>query len=245
MAAPEVLLFIEDYIGQFDQAGQAYLRAHYRRYLKTFEACPEISGARVLDIGGGGFYGELLTRFKAYRFEEIEGDSIDFESSLLPYETEAFDGVMLCEVLEHFTEDPMHCLLEVNRITKPGGFFVCTTPNCVSWYSIHCALRHLHPSRWAHYSATHKHIHSIHAREYVPHEMRPLFYGAGYSVDFLDTFDYGDTDLEWGPIPGFPTEDRGETIICVGRKEGPPRMRYIKECYAGYDVSFTEENRYR
>ncbi len=32
------------------------------------------------------------------------------------------------EVLEHFTADPMFALAELNRVLKPGGFLLLTTP---------------------------------------------------------------------------------------------------------------------
>lgn len=138
----------------------------------------------------------------------------------------------------------MHCLLEINRIMKPQGFFLLTTPNCASWYSIRCALNQHHPSRYAHYSKDGRAKNAIHAREYLAAEVYALFIAAGFGVNYIDTFDY-DPEPRWQPIPGYSTEFRGETIICVGRKLGQHRLRFTKECYAGVDVPFSEAIRYK
>jgi 2-polyprenyl-3-methyl-5-hydroxy-6-metoxy-1,4-benzoquinol methylase len=37
--------------------------------------------------------------------------------------------VLFCEIIEHLLSDPVHALLEIRRILKPGGILVLTTPN--------------------------------------------------------------------------------------------------------------------
>jgi len=45
-----------------------------------------------------------------------------------PFETESFDAVFAGEIIEHvFDVDAM--LSEINRVLKPGGTFIVTTPN--------------------------------------------------------------------------------------------------------------------
>ncbi len=73
--------------------------------------------------------------------------------SLTP--TEYFSTVLCCELIEHLLHDPMHLMSEVNRILKPGGHLVLTTPNIAGLRAIcgHPAglssriFSRLHPAR--------------------------------------------------------------------------------------------------
>ena len=49
-----------------------------------------------------------------------------------PYADGHFSTVLCCELLEHLAADPMHMMGEINRILKPGGHLVLTTPNLAS-----------------------------------------------------------------------------------------------------------------
>lgn len=46
----------------------------------------------------------------------------------LPFADESFDFVVLQEVIEHL-ENPAHVVREFNRVLKPGGRWILTTPN--------------------------------------------------------------------------------------------------------------------
>lgn len=53
----------------------------------------------------------------------------NIESDVLPYGDGTFDVLLFCEVLEHMTMDPLHAMLEIKRVLKPGRKLVLTTPN--------------------------------------------------------------------------------------------------------------------
>jgi SAM-dependent methyltransferase len=54
---------------------------------------------------------------------------VDIVSPLheIPRAADFFDGVLCIAVLEH-VENPVQALAEMFRVTKPGGFLVCTVP---------------------------------------------------------------------------------------------------------------------
>ncbi|MEI9976143.1 MAG: methyltransferase domain-containing protein [Ignavibacteriota bacterium] len=72
-------------------------------------------------------------------------DHFDAEKDRFPYEDEYFSTVMCGELIEHLFEDPMHLMGEVNRILKPGGHLVLTTPNIAALRGIQAILQGYHP----------------------------------------------------------------------------------------------------
>ncbi len=77
---------------------------------------------------------------------ECDIDLFDAEKDRFPYADEYFDTVLCGELIEHLFEDPMHMMSEINRILKPGGHLVLTTPNIASFRGISAILQGL-PSR--------------------------------------------------------------------------------------------------
>jgi ubiquinone/menaquinone biosynthesis C-methylase UbiE len=61
------------------------------------------------------------TRERLERFPEIEAH-VSSDPVALPFETDSFDTVLSCGVLEH-VEDPDGSLDELRRVLKPGGIF--------------------------------------------------------------------------------------------------------------------------
>ena len=60
---------------------------------------------------------------------ECDIDLFDAEKDVFPYPDGHFSTVLCCELIEHLFADPMHMMGEINRILKPGGHLVLTTPN--------------------------------------------------------------------------------------------------------------------
>jgi SAM-dependent methyltransferase len=52
----------------------------------------------------------------------------------LPFSSEAFDAVVIAEVIEHLV-DTDQVLREARRVLVPGGFLVLTTPNLAAWFN--------------------------------------------------------------------------------------------------------------
>lgn len=209
------------------------------RHLYTYLLAPPGPG-RIMDVWDVASV--ALARLKGYHIERPAVAGFNLERDVLPYNDGTLDGALLCEVIEHYNSDPIWSLMEINRVLRPGGFIILSTPNSASWFQIYRALRHLQPSRYAVYGTTAEtKFNSIHAREYVPSEVTALLDATGFGEFQLSTKDYG-VWPEHEPLVGFDPRDRGETIFCRAIKTGKPKKRYFTPLYSGdKDFSYYQD----
>jgi SAM-dependent methyltransferase len=97
----------------------------------------------VLDLGCGD--GDYSVRLKDLGFDVIAADldevrfkyrgKIKFQkcdiTQELPFPNDYFDYLLLMEVVEHL-RNPYEVFPEINRIIKPNGFLILSTPNILS-----------------------------------------------------------------------------------------------------------------
>lgn len=264
--APEVQ---PEYVAGWAESEDArkYVRTHITRLAKTLEITPPgDERKRVLEMGSylqitpalktklgygevrGCYYGELgHTDRKSVQSQEgetfeCEVDLFDAEKDRFPYTDESFDTVLCCELIEHLPSDPMHMMSEINRILKPGGHLVLTTPNIVSTRAIAAILQGYHPGFFPAYikpAAPGAEVEARHAREYAPREIVHLFRDAGFEASLIETGEFRD---EPHPEHGWirhlletyelAAELRGDGIYAVGIKRGSVRDRYPAWLYS-------------
>jgi 2-polyprenyl-3-methyl-5-hydroxy-6-metoxy-1,4-benzoquinol methylase len=109
-----------------------YMRIAVSQVLEHFRH--DVKGKRVLDVPAGiGWVGEELARAGA---DAVLGDindekptftRVDIEQPL-PFGDDYFDAVVCCEGIEH-VYSPWRLMFEFERVLKPGGILVITTPN--------------------------------------------------------------------------------------------------------------------
>lgn len=200
------------------------------RFLLTYLMVPDGPG-RLLEVEDYRV-SPALAALKSWTIDSLRPHpDFNLESEILPFEDNSIDGVLLCEIIEHFNSDPMFCLIEINRVLRPNGFIILTTPNAASWFSVYQALQHLHPNRFAVYgTAPIDTFHCIHAREYTPSEVTALLEAAGFEGCEVTTRDYG-ISAPYLPLPGFDPNLRGETVFCRAYKCGQPKKRYVTPVY--------------
>ena len=218
---PGGLPYLDQYLNGWAESPEArgYLETHQTRLVKTLEMTPPGGPCdRILEMGAylqitpalhtrlgygevrGCYYGKLgrtdhrvVTSADGERFE-CDIDHFDAEKDRFPYADEHFSTVLCCELIEHLFEDPMHLMCEVNRILKPGGHLVLTTPNVAALRGISAILQGYHPGFFHAYirPAESGEVDARHNREYTPREIHKLLENAGFEVARLETGEFRD-----------------------------------------------------
>jgi glycosyltransferase involved in cell wall biosynthesis/SAM-dependent methyltransferase len=251
------------YVSQFftnDPQATSYLHKHGRRIIETVQLAPV--GApeqRLLELSSYlqmtplikryGHYGEIvLTNWwqgpereitRTIRHSETNEElsfkmqNVDVERDRFPFPDAHFDVALCCELIEHLTEDPMHMLIELNRVLKWGGLLILTTPNITSAFSLGKALAGNSPYVYGEYNPQSRG--DRHSREYAPSEIRVALNAAGFKVVKLFTKDLwcqtDDAFLRGLDHTGVPRELRGDNIFAVGRKLSTQFDRYPDGLY--------------
>jgi glycosyltransferase involved in cell wall biosynthesis/SAM-dependent methyltransferase len=246
---------------------RVYAKQHQSRFAKTLEMVPpgdetksilemgaymQITPALHFNLGYGyvrGCYYGKPGRIDQKRVEsetgevfECEIDHFDAERNCFPYADESFDTVLCCELIEHLFGDPMHMMSEINRILKPDGHLLMTTPNLGSLRAISAILTGYHPAFFPAYIRPRnkdEEVDARHNREYVPMEIEHLFCDAGFAVERLETGEFLDEPHpEYGWVNHLlgryllHTHLRGDGIYALGRKTGPVKDRWPSWLYA-------------
>jgi glycosyltransferase involved in cell wall biosynthesis/SAM-dependent methyltransferase len=249
-----------------NEESRTYLETHETRLVKTLEITPPGGPCdRILEMGAylqitpalktklgygevrGCYYGKLgrtdLRTVKSAEGEEFscQIDHFDAEKDQFPYQNDYFSTVLCGELIEHLFEDPMHLMSEVNRILKPGGHFVVTTPNVAALRGISAILQGYHPGFFHAYikPAPSGEVDARHNREYTPREIHRLLDNSGFEVVRLETGEFRDEPHpEFGWVQHLlktywlETDLRGDGIYAVGRKTGEVKDRYPDWLYS-------------
>ena len=249
-----------------ENGSRAYVETHLTRLERTLALTP--SGGpeqRILEMGAylqitpvlktrlgygevrGCYYGPQgeidYRRIISENGEsfECEIDLFDAEQDEFPYADDYFSTVLCCELIEHLCSDPMHMMCEINRILRPGGALVLTTPNIASARAVSAILQGFHPMLFPAYIRPNPsgETEARHNREYSAREVRDLLENSGFEVTTLETGPFREE-----PRPEhawvehlldryiLPKEHRGDGIYAVGRKRRGIRDRYPSWLYA-------------
>lgn len=165
----------------------------YSSLCKIFRQIPLES--KVLEIGcGSGRLANLLTikkRCEVYCIEKNplmsgiaknkckEMHVVDVEKAELPFEAEAFDCIILLNVLEHL-KDPDSLLGNLRKYLKSDGFLIFSVPNIVNWYSrLSILLGKFEYADGGVFEKTHLHFYTLKSAKKLAIDSR-------YDIEWLD-----------------------------------------------------------
>jgi SAM-dependent methyltransferase len=197
----------------------------------------EVRGAY---FGPAGHTDSKVSTIDGKEIFRCEIDLFDAERDRFPYDDGRFQTVLACEVIEHLVLDPMHMLLEIRRVLRPGGTLVLTTPNVTSFTSVSRILTQGgNPQVYSQYpnpGGEGRESETPHVREYAPQELREALESAGFEIVSLETARAGSFDA--GEIEallranGFPEDLRGEQMYCTAlARPDRPVTRYPSFLY--------------
>lgn len=274
--APRAEAELERFLWRYepeDPNSRAYFQTHLKRYVATLALLPDAKpGDRLLELGAAFHHlTPALIRMKGYADlrctdvwegeaqttrtltsrdgalqDEVVVDNFDLQSAPWPFENGSFDAVLCCEILEHLTLDPMGLLAEINRVLKPGGILLLTTPNLGSSHAVERALRAESPYCYGHFEVGGRTT-DRHNREYTATEVATLAHCAGFAATALRTHDF-----YWPPKRetlrqlvslGFPLALRGDSTFLLARKDQAVRERYPSEFYVTQGVQGARRER--
>jgi len=258
-----------DYIASWapaEDGSRSYVETHRTRLERTLALTPPGGPEeRVLEMGAylqitpalktklgygevrGCYYGPSgQTDHRSVTSESGEEfrcdvDLFDAEKDAFPYPDGYFSTVLCCELIEHLPSDPMHMMCEINRILKPAGALVLTTPNIASARAVSAILQGFHPMLFPAYIKPNPNgeTDARHNREYSAREIKDLLENSGFEVAALETGPFREE-----PKPEhawvehlldryiLPKEHRGDGIYAVGRKRRAVRDRYPAWLYS-------------
>lgn len=244
---------LDDAEPPIDEGLASYLGTHWTRFMTTLRQIEGLEVTRALDVGV--FPPLVFQALMANRFPGIAqdglwegpnpyrqsirsraGDHPDFDIRLeaanserdpWPYADESFDLVTGMEILEHLALDPYFVFAEANRVLKPGGHLLLTTPNLTSHRGVWKMLNGIAPYSFGIFVPSGG-VYGRHNREYGPQELPELGQAAGFDTVSLRTIDVYDRKIDPGIAEllvsrGDDLSMRGETIFYLARKSTTPQ----------------------
>lgn len=179
-----------------------YFKGHKRRYLSDLKLLHVFFVAgQILEVGSMPFHltaylskigisvkGIDLEPERARRFIKkynLDISKCNVDTERLPFGDDSFEVVIFNEIFEHLRINPIATLLELNRVLKPGGKLILTTPNLYAVGNIWWYLtgRSIDNSPFKEYLKLEKLGHMGHVRIYSAREVREFLFHTQFEVD--------------------------------------------------------------
>jgi SAM-dependent methyltransferase len=165
------------------------------------------------------------------------------EDGLFPFDENAFDVVLFCEIIEHLIHDPIKVLKEIKRVLKKGGILIITTPNVARLENI--AKLAAGGNIYDPYSGYGPY--GRHSREYTVQEMELILDFCGFDIESMFTVDtIENVAYHYAPIERLRSiienrsADLGQTIFIRALNKRAAKERRPTFLYRSYPDSEME-----
>lgn len=255
---PEINPFVSRHLKDLIPQDDPYLRVHHLRYARTLSVLMDQSPVKgkLLEIGTSSIV-PIILELVAPRLEvhvteydltknasgtktikmgdnirKVPAYRVNLETTPLPVEDETFDYILCSEVIEHMEQDPMFMLSELNRVLKPGGLMLLTTPNIASSRGLSNMLKGLDPYFYMQYRLSGSM--DRHNYEYTVYSLSKVLQAAGFDGSAWTENIFAapaELPLEGLKNLGFSMQHLGDNIFTVAKKIGPVVDRYPSVIY--------------
>lgn len=250
---------------------EGYCNDSFRRFVYTLGLVPDGDGT-LLELGANPYFTTiLLKKFRKYDlwlsnyfghtgrtgtqeviYEDFDGserlerfvyDEFNIEEDRFPYPDATFEVVLFCEIVEHLLKDPVAALREIQRVLKPDGLLILTTPNVARLENVARLLSGA--NLYDPYSGYGPY--GRHNREYNRHELTQLLEYCGFGAEEMFTADVhpnaaGDYfKLEsLISLVSFRSNDLGQYLFSRSRNLGPGQRKRPGWLYRSYPTEELE-----
>lgn len=167
--------------------------------------------------------------------QRLELHRFDAERDVWPFGDAAFDVVVCMELLEHLCYSPAHVLHEANRVLRPGGTLLLTTPNALNAETVVDVLRgRSYGEHYSGYGPSDRHN-----REYTRAEVDAVLRAANFepAVQALNVAGYEPRDRLARGLRALAAARAGrlarhrDHLFALARKTGPPLLAHPEWLY--------------
>jgi len=128
-------------------------------------------------------------RLERARKEGVNNVLSNINSGVLPFKKNCFDIVLCTEVIEHLIKPPVAVLEEINRVLKPRGVLILTTPN---FARVRNRLKLLFGQHIVDYDDFYREFpYYGHKREFTMNELKILLSKTGFKIVKSDFCNFG------------------------------------------------------
>lgn len=170
-----------------------YIEMHFERTLDLLNLVHHLlpQGGRLVDYSATGYFRHALTAtLPGLELANVSGVNYELDAYADKMGAGRYDLCLNAEVLEHLLFDPSHMVFSINRMLRPGGHLVLTTPNGCSLANGLRLLEGAPPSLWNQLNLGSRQYYERHNRDWTPFEVQRLLREHGFEVLQTHTRDY-------------------------------------------------------
>ncbi len=209
---------------KYEHINNIYLQRHKKRYFNTLNLLKKVQNrGKILELGSFPHHMMfLLTKLdydatgvdldtkrmrKFIKSNHLKVKQCNIEQEKWPLKDKSIDVILFNEIFEHLT-DPIHALLEANRVLNQDGMIILTTPNLYYFPRIllYLAGKGAMSEAFYEFSRKYKTGSMGHVREYTTQELKNFLANTNFVVKKTFYARYEPTKLKTRHILNIPVD---------------------------------------